>query len=67
METRAVDEILREWRAAERELEAAPDEDEREDIEARIAALRDEHAAAIAANEATARELSGREPEPAGV
>ena len=31
METRALDEILREWRAAERELEAAPDDDERED------------------------------------
>jgi chromosome segregation ATPase len=67
METR-VDVVLSEWRAAERELETAADDDEREDIEARVAALRDEYAAAVAANESVARELGGREaePEPAG-
>jgi hypothetical protein len=66
LETRAVDEILSEWRAAERELETASDA-ELEDIAARIAALRDEYGAAFAANAAAAKELSGREPEPAGV
>ena len=67
METR-VDVVLSEWRAAERELETAADDDEREDIEARVAAARDEYAAAVAANESAAREVGGREaePEPAG-
>ena len=67
MADRHVWDILARWRAAERELEDAADDDEREDIEARVAVLRDEYAAAVAASAATAKELSGREPEPAGV
>jgi hypothetical protein len=67
MGNRDVCEILAEWRTAERELDATAADDEREEIEGRIAALRDEYAAAMAAKAAVATELSGREPEPAGV
>jgi hypothetical protein len=67
MAGRNVGEILAEWRAAERELEDAADDPDREDIEARIAALRDAYGAAIEANGAPAKESPGGEPEPAGV
>ena len=66
MADRHVGDILAEWRAVEHELENAPDDVEREEIEARIFALRDEHASAMAANDAEAKDLGGREPEPAG-
>jgi hypothetical protein len=67
MVDRQVGDILAQWRAAERELEDAADDQQREDIEALIAALRDEYAVAVAANAAAAKELRGRAPEPAGV
>jgi hypothetical protein len=67
MVDRQVGDILAHWRAAERELEDAAADHQRDDIEAHVAALRDEYAAAVAANVAAAKELSGREPEPAGV
>jgi hypothetical protein len=53
---RPIERILTEWRAAERELEASNDDD-RDAIVARIAALRDEHRAAIAEREREAEEL----------
>jgi len=59
MEHRAVDVILDEWRAAERELEAnrEPEANQdadlaREALQARILQLRDEHRAALAARAA---------------
>ena len=63
---RQVGDILAEWRAAEHALENAADDVEREEIEARIFALRGQHARATAVIQADAAELSGREPEPAG-
>lgn len=66
MADRHVGDILAEWRAVEHELEDAADDVEREEIEARIFALRDEHVTALAANDAEAKELGGREPERAG-
>jgi hypothetical protein len=44
--SRHLDEILGEWRAAERELDATP-EDERESLETRIYELREEYRIAI--------------------
>jgi hypothetical protein len=44
------DTILAEWRAVERALETASD-DEREDLEARAAALRNEYQAAVEVRE----------------
>jgi hypothetical protein len=66
MADRHVGDILAEWRAVEHELEDAADDVEREEIEARIFALRAEHVAAMAANDTEAKELGGREPERAG-
>jgi hypothetical protein len=45
---RPVDQILAEWRRLERDLEAASDADVREDLQARIADLREEHAQTVA-------------------
>jgi hypothetical protein len=53
---RTVETILAEWRARERELEA-PDAGDRKLLEARIAALRDEHRMAVAARAAEAEAL----------
>ena len=67
MGDRDVGEILAAWRAAERELETTPNDDEAEEIEARIAALRDAHARAVAARHGEAQELAdwpGGESEP---
>ena len=47
MERRGIRSILEEWRAAERELDAATDDDIREYLHARIAALHAEHHAAL--------------------
>ena len=66
MADRHVGDILADWRVAEHELEDAADDAQREEIEARIFALREEHVTAMAANDAEAKELGGREPEPAG-
>ena len=57
MEPRTVDRILEEWRAAERELEAAP-ETARLAIQARIHELREEHRVAIEDRASVAMELS---------
>jgi hypothetical protein len=69
MGNRDVGEILAEWRTAERELEGTAD-DEREEIEARIASLREAHARAVADRRGEAQELADRpgpesEPTPA--
>jgi hypothetical protein len=67
MGDRGVGEILAAWRTAERELETIADDDEREEIEARIASLRDAHARAVAERQGEAQELAdwpGRESEP---
>jgi hypothetical protein len=45
---RTVESILGEWRQLERELDAASDPDSQEDLHARIARLRDEHARGVA-------------------
>jgi hypothetical protein len=45
---RTVESILAEWRQLERELERASDADSREDLQARIAQIRDEHGRAVA-------------------
>ncbi len=45
---RTVESILGEWRQLERELDAASDAESQEDLQARIARLRDEHARAVA-------------------
>ena len=45
---RTVESILGEWRRLERELDTASDPDSQEDLHARIAQLRDEHAQAVA-------------------
>jgi hypothetical protein len=45
---RTVESILGEWRQLERDLDAASDPDSQEDLQARIAHLRDEHARAVA-------------------
>ena len=44
---RPVDQILTEWRRLERELAAASDPDVREDLQARIAQLRNEYGRAV--------------------
>jgi hypothetical protein len=70
MADRHVGEILTEWRAAERELQAAADSEKRTEIEARIASLQEEHTRAIAERQDEAHELAnlaGREAEPASV
>ena len=46
---RTVESILGEWRQLERELNTASDPDSQEDLHARIAKLRDEHAQAVEA------------------
>ena len=51
MEPRSVDTVLTEWRAIERALEAAGD-DEREDLQARAAALHTEYEMAVEARQA---------------
>jgi hypothetical protein len=68
MGDRDVGEILASWRTAERELETTANDDEREEIEARIAAFRDAHARAVAERQGEAQELAdwpGGESEPA--
>ena len=57
MDTRSIDSILDDWRAAERELEAAPD-DARPVASARVDQLREEYRAAMAGREGVVRELS---------
>jgi hypothetical protein len=44
---RRVESILAEWRQLERELEAATDPDDREELQGRISRLRDEHKQAV--------------------
>ena len=44
---RTVESILAEWRELERELDGNSDPDSEEDLHARIAQLRDEHARAV--------------------
>jgi hypothetical protein len=61
MEPRTVDRILEEWRAAEREFEAAP-ETARLVIQARIDELREEHRVAIEDRSSVATELSQATP-----
>ena len=56
VDDRSVESILTEWRAVERSL-ATADEDDREELEARAAALRDEHHRALAAREVEASAL----------
>ena len=55
---RSVETILEEWRAVERRLSNANEAD-RPILEARIAALREEHRCAIAARQVEAAELGG--------
>lgn len=55
---RTVESILGEWRQLERELDSASDPDSQEDLQARIAQLRDEHARAVADR------LDDEDPEP---
>ena len=55
---RSVETILAEWRAVERQLDATP-ETERAVLEACVAALREEHGAAVAARSIEADELRG--------
>ena len=57
MDPRAIDVILDDWRAAERELETSPD-DARAAVGARVDQFRDEYRAAMADREAIVRELS---------
>ena len=57
MELRTVEQILEEWRAAERELETAPGT-ARLAIQARIDELREEHRVAIEDRASVAMELS---------
>ena len=69
MAERPVRDILDEWRAAERALDNAVDDEERAELEARIAELREEHERAIEERQIEAQELghlAGRESEPAG-
>jgi hypothetical protein len=53
---RTVERIISEWREAERQYDAATDEETREALEARIAQLADEHRRAMD------ERLSGDEP-----
>ena len=70
MEPRSVQVILTEWRAVERDLDAFdeerdPDPDrDREFLQARIAALRAEHRAALAAREEEAERLRSLRVDP---
>ena len=57
METRPVSTILEEWRALERELHESMDTAERIDIERAVAALADEHRAAVDAQQPEADTL----------
>ena len=57
MEHRAVDVILEDWRAIERELDAAQSESAMETLQARVLQLRDEYRAALAARVPEAEEL----------
>ena len=60
MEHRAVDVILDEWRAAERDVDTNKEDDvAREALQARVLQLRDEYWAALAARAAEAEELRG--------
>ena len=61
MELRTVEHIIEEWRAAERELEAASGT-ARLAIQARIDELREEHRVAIEARASVATELSQATP-----
>lgn len=54
---RAIHDILTEWRAAERELEDAVDDDAREVLAARVAALASQHDEAVRARTAEAVEV----------
>ena len=56
MNGRHVDLILAEWRACERKLEAASDDD-REEIASRIATLREEHRTALVLRQGEAHDL----------
>ena len=44
---RQIETILAAWRQLERELDASTNEDDREELEARIASLAEEHRAAV--------------------
>jgi len=61
MEPRTVEHILEEWRAAERDFEAAP-ETARRAIQATIDGLREEHRVAIEDRASVATELSQATP-----
>jgi hypothetical protein len=63
MAERAVKDILDDWRTAERALANADERDEREKLEARTSELREEHGAALAARDAEADMLRGRDEE----
>ncbi len=56
MSERRPDDILREWRQAERDRTT---DDENADLMARVDALRSEHARAVDARHETARDLGG--------
>jgi hypothetical protein len=56
MDTRSIETILTDWRAAERELETAL-EDAKAAIQARIYQLHEEYQAAVADREAIAEDL----------
>jgi len=65
VEHQAVDVILEEWRAAERDLDTNKNDDiAREALQARVLQLRDEYWAALAARAAEAEELRGLVPSP---
>jgi hypothetical protein len=57
MPTRPVSEIIEEWRVAERELDQCATANERIELDRRIAALQDEHRAAVADQDVEAGEL----------
>jgi hypothetical protein len=66
MTDRSIGAILADWRALERELAATTDEVAIEDLQARIAALRAEHAAAQAARSDRLDELRRPPDKPTG-
>lgn len=56
MSERRPDDILRDWRQAERDRQT---DDENPDLSARVNALRTEHAQAVDARQQSARDLGG--------
>ena len=62
MERRGVPSILEEWRAVERELDVASDDEAREYLQARIAGLRAEYAAALSHD----ADVVGHQQQPSG-